>query len=162
MGCGSISSGDPCAITNYCMNSYLVLQVATAWARELASRFAFQEADWLRMFWDWLVLASDWLRDARVFLSCIGRVIAHNSLVCLNVSSCGGRGGHSWRKPCGRGDTWKVCCRCVSWSVWSARLTGWTSIHSLASCRRRASPRCESSGGPSGGRTLCTPVRLSD
>ena len=97
MGCGSISSGDPCAITNYCMNSYLVLQVATAWARELASRFAFQEADWLRMCWDWLVLASDWLRDARVFLSCIGRVIAHNSLVCLNVSSCGGRGGQTWK-----------------------------------------------------------------
>ena len=46
--------------------------------------------------------------------------------------------------------------------AWSARQTWRTSSRSLASCRRRASPRCESSGGPSGGRTLCTPVTLSD
>ena len=39
--------GSLCSITNYCMNSYLVLQVTTAYASKLVSRFAFQEADWL-------------------------------------------------------------------------------------------------------------------
>ena len=37
--------------------------------------------------------------------------------------------------------------------AWSARQTWRTSSRSLASCRRRASPRCESWCGPSGGWT---------
>ena len=85
--------GSLCSITNYCMNSYLVLQVTTAYASKLVSRFAFQEADWLGLVWNRLTLASDWLRDARALLSCIGQVIAQNSSVCLNVFSCAGRGG---------------------------------------------------------------------
>ena len=53
---------------------------------KLVSRFAFVEADWLGLVWNWLTLASDWLRDAIALLSCIGQVIAHNSSVVASMS----------------------------------------------------------------------------
>ena len=53
---------------------------------KLVSRFAFEEADWLGLVWDRLALASDWLRDSRALLSCIGQVIAHNSSVVASMS----------------------------------------------------------------------------
>ena len=85
-------SGDPCAITNYCMNSYLVLQVTMQQyaSYKLVSRLfaSFLEADWWRLLWDWLALSSDWLREVLVWslLSCIGQVIAHDSSVCSSMS----------------------------------------------------------------------------
>ena len=59
MGCVSIS-GDPCAITNYCMNSYLVLQVTRAYIQQTAFSLCFQRS--------WLVETGLGLTDSRFWL----------------------------------------------------------------------------------------------
>ena len=79
MGCGSISSGDPCAITNYCMNSYLVLQVTRAYIQQTAFSLCFQRS--------WLVETGLGLTDSRFWLvgSCQGLVVLHWSGYCTQV-----------------------------------------------------------------------------
>ena len=76
-------SGDPCAITNYCMNSYLVLQVTTAYTSKLV---AFKEADWLRLVWDRLALSSDWLRVGRA--SCCLALVRLLHTIPQNLPQC--------------------------------------------------------------------------
>ena len=78
MGCVSIS-GDPCAITNYCMNSYLVLQVTRAYIQQTAFSLCFQRS--------WLVETGLGLTDSRFWLvgSCQGLVVLHWSGYCTQV-----------------------------------------------------------------------------
>ena len=82
-------SGDPCAITNYCMNSYLVLQVATA-IRQLQAGFSLCfPRSWLVETGLGLTGSLFWLVErgpCLSLLSCIGQIIAHNSSACSSMS----------------------------------------------------------------------------
>lgn len=88
MGCASLYLGIPVLsqTTVWILTwSYKLLQQYASY--KLVSRFAFLEADWLRLVWDWLALSSDWSRKVRLpLLSCIGQIIAHNSSVCSSMS----------------------------------------------------------------------------
>ena len=75
MGCASLYLGIPVLsqTTVWILTwSYKLLQQYASY--KLVSRFAFLEADWWRLVWDWLALSSDWSREVLACPCCLALV----------------------------------------------------------------------------------------